>query len=210
MKVTLRHLEWLQVETDSNCSFGYNQDWYGTEWQRLAGCGPTTATQLINYISCRDGYIEPSELKEKNQIIESMEQVFPYVRPRRGGGLYKTRWMKDGLDKYIQERSWPYETKMLRVYPFLVMRPNIKEVANFILEGLLLDCPIAFLNRHKGQEEGLDTWHWVPIVALEQCGDNYIASVYDAEQIRYFSVNSWLRDTVLGGGFVYLKRRKGN
>lgn len=204
MKLTLRHLEWLQVETENNCSLGYNQEWYGTDWQRIAGCGPTTATQIVNYLACRDGLIEPSEINNKAAVVETMEKVFPYVKPRRGGGLYKTRWMKDGLEKFIKDRNLEYEVKMLRIYPFLVMRPTVKKVAQFVLEGLLSDCPIAFLNRHKGQEEGLDTWHWVPIVALEQQGDEYIASVYDAEHTRYFSLNAWLKDTVLGGGFVYL------
>lgn len=207
MKLTLRHLEWLQVKTENEkISLGYNQEWFGTDWQRLAGCGPTTATQIINYISCRDGYVEALQLRNKHCVMQTMEQVFPYVKPRRAG-LYKTRWMKEGLEKYVQDRNWNYEVKMLRIYPFAIMRPSEKDVAKFILDGILSDCPIAFLNRHKGHEEGLDTWHWVPIIAIEERDGKYFAFVYDDEQMKEFSINDWLKDSVLGGGFVYLENK---
>lgn len=208
MKLTLRHLDWLQVQTSERCSMGYNQEWYGTDWQRLAGCGPTTATQVLNYIMFRDGRLAPSQFKQQATALLAMERVFSYVRPRRGGGLYKTRWMKEGLDAIFADEDLPYEAKMLRIYPFKMLRPKIEEVVGFILNAIVEDCPIAFLNRHKGQESGLDTWHWVPIVALERQDDEFIASVYDAEQIRKFSVNRWLNDTVFGGGFVYVTDRK--
>ena len=30
---------------------GHDQEWYGTPWQRLAGCGPTTACNLFRYLA---------------------------------------------------------------------------------------------------------------------------------------------------------------
>ena len=30
--------------------FGCDQQWYGTEWQRRAGCGPTVAATLFYYL----------------------------------------------------------------------------------------------------------------------------------------------------------------
>ena len=30
---------------------GHDQEWFGTPWQRLAGCGPTTACNLFRYLA---------------------------------------------------------------------------------------------------------------------------------------------------------------
>ena len=53
----LEHPEWLQVKKDGNFSYGYDQEWYTDAWKRLAGCGPTTATQVISYALFRDGHL---------------------------------------------------------------------------------------------------------------------------------------------------------
>lgn len=87
--LTLKHLEWLQVKKDGRFSYGYNQEWYCDDWQRLSGCGPTTATQVISYVQFRDGLLDSAASADGEAALERMEEVFQYVRPRFGGGLYK-------------------------------------------------------------------------------------------------------------------------
>ena len=207
MPATIRiaHPEWLELDDQGRHIFGYNQEWYTTEWQRLAGCGPTTATQIINYISFRDGLLDPAEFHTVKAVLETMDIVWPYVQPRRGGGLFKTRWQFEGLQKWVKEKKWPYKVYMQRVMPFSCMRPSLEEIRNFMEITLEADAPIAFLNRHNGGEKGLQTWHWTPIVGMEDIGDDIIGTVYDDELVKEFSMGRWLKSTVFGGGLVCIR-----
>lgn len=205
--LTITHPEWLQVKKDGRFSYGYNQEWYHDDWQRLAGCGPTTATQLISYVQFRDGLLDAADSVDGEAALKRMEDVFEYVRPRFGGGLYKTQWLEEGLNAYIKDHTLPYTVKMMGIYPFAVCRPPLQQVVKFIKQGLASDSPVAFLNRHRGREKELSTWHWVPIVKLMENNDDIRCVVYDEEIERTFSLQKWLKDTMLGGGFAYVVRK---
>lgn len=85
----IEHPEWLQVKKDGNFSYGYDQEWYEDAWKRLAGCGPTTATQVISYVLFRDGHLPLETVADGDQALVRMNQVWEYVRPRYGGGSIK-------------------------------------------------------------------------------------------------------------------------
>lgn len=204
--LSIRHPEWLQVLKDGRHSFGYNQEWYHDEWQRVSGCGPTTATQVISYVEFRDGYLNTADSSDGEAALKRMETLWHYVRPRIGGGLYKTHWLENGLTDYIKEQNMPYEVKMISIYPFSMCRPSLQQVKEFIRRGLSEDSPVAFLNRHRGHEEALSTWHWVPIIKIADTADDVLCTVYDEEEERTFSLAKWLRDTMLGGGFAYVHK----
>ncbi len=205
--IELQHPEWLQVKWEGNLSLGYNQEWYTDEWQRLAGCGPTTATQLMSYISFRDGLLDASEFSNGEKALERMNLIWDYVKPRFGGGLYKTHWFQRGLQAYFDERNLSYEAQMLNIFPFAVNRPKVDVAADFIARGLSQDSPVGFLNRHRGKEEGLSTWHWVPIIGLRDVGSDVRCFVYDEGIERQFSLKKWLKETILGGGLVYVDKK---
>ena len=141
--LSIRHPEWLQVLKDGRHSFGYNQEWYHDEWQRVSGCGPTTATQVISYVEFRDGYLNTADSSDGEAALKRMETLWHYVRPRIGGGLYKTHWLEDGLTDYIKEQNMPYEVKMISIYPFSMCRPSLQQVKEFIRRGLSEDSPVA-------------------------------------------------------------------
>ncbi len=206
MKVAIQHPEWLQPLCEGRISYGYNQEWFDEAWKRLAGCGPTTATQLLVYADMRSGRESVEALAVMEQALHAMERVWPYVTPRPGGGLYKTTWFKSGVEHYLEDHDLPETVEMLRVFPFFASRPSLEVTASFIKEGLLSDSPVAFLNRHRGGEPGLETWHWVPMVALEKVDDDYIGTVYDEEIEKQFSLKNWLTRSTLGGGFLYLSQ----
>ena len=202
----LQYVERMQQIRENTIIYGYNQEWYGTEFKRLAGCGPTTATFLAQYVLCRDGYIGEADLHSKEAVLRAMNAVWHHVTPGRGG-LYKTKWFLDGLQAYLDEQADScYETKMLRIYPFHLKSVAPETAASFLTEALQQDSPIAFLNRHNGGEEGLSTWHWVPIIGMVSDGDDYRVTCYDEEEERHFSLRNWLKNTSLGGGFVYVSR----
>ena len=56
--VSIKHPEWLYIDVDGKTSYGYDQEWFTDEWQRLSGCGPTSASQVLGYSLFRDGLLD--------------------------------------------------------------------------------------------------------------------------------------------------------
>ena len=205
--VTIRRPDWLEINWKGRHSYGYNQEWYTDEWQRIAGCGPTTATQVMSYVAFRDGLLDANRASDGNEALERMRHMWTYVTPRIGGGLYKTGWFEKGLNDFATEKGFSYRAKTLNVSPFGgKARPTTDEAAAFIRTGIEGDSPVGFLNRHRGKEAELSTWHWVPIVGIRCNAEDVKCRVLDEEIEREFSLANWLRDTALGGGFVYLEK----
>lgn len=198
----LREPQRLTLSMNGTVCYGYTQDWYTDSWQARAGCGPTTATSLLAYHLVRDGYWET--LTTRAAVLRRMQEIWEYVTPSHGG-LFKTRWLVQGLRRYLTERHLPYRVESLSVSPLPPHRPAPAAAAAFIAESLAADSPVAFLNRHRGAEP-IDTWHWVPIVALDTERAPALAEIYDETIRKYFAPENWVRDTLLGGGFVSLRK----
>lgn len=206
-KVTIARPEWLDIFFDGKISHGYDQEWYQDEWQRLAGCGPTTATTLLSYVGIRDGRIDKTTISDKEDALERMNEVWNYVKPRFGGGVYKTQWMESGLRRYVEDYHLDYDVHMLNVSPFAPCRPGEEDAATFIRKAMKEDVPVAFLNRHKGHELALWTWHWVPIIGIFETEREVRCQILDEGERRDFSLTNWLKDTILGGGFAYISKK---
>ena len=201
---SLQKRDQLDFEVNGRIWYGYSQDWYQDEWHRRAGCGPTTATYLAAYCLHRDGIWK--DLDTTSAVLAQMNRIWDYVTPRQGG-LYKTRWLRDGLEMFFREAGMQnYHARMLTVSVVPRFRPSSEEVLNFIKAGLDCDSPVAFLNRHRGNQETIDSWHWVPIVRLDTDRSPAIADVYDEGIKKSFVPAEWAKETMLGGGFVYLQK----
>ncbi len=207
MKAAILHPEWLDVQTLNGVVKGYNQEWYGTEWQRISGCGPTTATTIVNYLFFRENLMQVEDYQSEETILPMMDRIWQYVQPRRGGGLFKARWFEEGLTAFFEENNYPYKAELLSIGIFSKGKSRADEVAQFVMEGLRDDVPVAFLNRHRGDELGLETWHWVPIIAMEEREGIYWGTVLDDGKSREFSLQSWLDTTMFGGGFVRVHKK---
>ena len=205
--VSVKHPEWLDIDVNGTISHGYDQEWFDDEWQRLSGCGPTSATQVLSYSEFRDGLLDVSTTANHTLALERMNVVWNYVKPRFGGGVYKTQWMERGLSRLFDDKNLPYEVHMLNVSPFSASRVEVEAAAQFIHDALSQDVPVAFLNRHKGKEPALYTWHWVPIYKMFMDGDDIRCGIFDEGEIRDFSLVHWLQDSILGGGFCYITKK---
>ena len=97
---SLQKPDQLDFKINGRIWYGYSQDWYQDEWRRRAGCGPTTATYLAAYCLYRDGIWK--DLHTTNAVLTQMNRIWDYVTPRQGG-LFKTRWLRDGLEMFFQE-----------------------------------------------------------------------------------------------------------
>ena len=112
-----------------------------------------------------------------------------------------------GLTRLLEDKGLSYDVHMLNVSPFCASRVEVEAAAQFIHDALAQDVPVAFLNRHKGKEKALYTWHWVPIHKIFMDGDDIRCGIFDEGEIRDFSLANWMKDTILGGGFCYISRK---
>lgn len=63
------------------------------------------------------------------------------VRNSRMHGLYKTRWLKEGLEAYMKERGLKGTPEAMPIPPIHMLAPSFEKLKNFIAEGLASDCP---------------------------------------------------------------------
>ena len=186
---------------------GGDQAWYRDDWQRRAGCGPTTAALCLSYLG-RTSPILQALAPQLPQTVETflsyMEEVWQFVTPTQRG-LDSLERFGVGCQAFAQSRGCPLSWSSLAV-PGLTEdhRPTQAQCAAFLKHSLERDTPVGFLNFSNGAVEELDSWHWVPLIWLEEMGDTLTCGILDAGREFSIDLSLWLRTTRLGGGFVTL------
>lgn len=202
----VRHPEWLQLELENKTTYGYNQSWYPTSFKRTRGCGPTTAAMLLSYLNRREGQPLPYQCDDIPSIVRVLEDVWGFITPGWLLGLNSTGKFCKGAEALLRRYGVKWRCHRLSVAAVKARRASLASVVSFVEAGLASDCPVAFLNLHRGRETALDSWHWMVLVSLvfDQGGNRYLATCYDCGRRITFDLGRWLETTRLGGGFVYL------
>ncbi|MDR2296299.1 MAG: hypothetical protein LBD95_05820 [Clostridiales Family XIII bacterium] len=207
MRVALSNLEYFDLRDAENGETvkGGDQDWYASWWRRMAGCGPTTATNVILYLrNARAGAAEAGGegVRDKREFIRLMDRVWRYVTPGRGG-VNTTMKLRQGVAGYAGDEGLRLRTEALDIDDSRNARPPLAQVAAFIRVGLERDLPVAFLNLHNGVELQLEKWHWVTITAMD-CGDDGAVrlEILDNCSLLHVNLGRWLASAERGGGFV--------
>jgi hypothetical protein len=186
---------------------GCNQVWYKTKWQRLSGCGPTTATHLFYYLSHTPAIESERVSMSKENWIGLMEEMWTVVTPSLRG-VHKTEMFYNPLLAYMKSKGLNAEYHVCDLPKDKSHRPGLSMLLSFLEEALSNNAPIAFLNLCNGEEKNLDRWHWVTIISLEYLEDHSIfVNILDAGQIKKINLALWYNTTTLGGGFVYFTIR---
>lgn len=216
MKTALIHPEYLQLNgPDGEAVWGCSQDWYPRNWQRRAGCGPTTATNLLIYHQ-RAGRIQlRDQLETTGEALDVMQQLWHHVKPTLRG-VHTPGIFQFGLKRLLQEMARELDEAQIQLEPVSLLiprqkrlRPSLAQVTAFIAEGLAQDSPVAFLNLHNGSLKKLDRWHWVTLTGLEPGPNRVEADVCDNTNRFAIDLQAWYETTLLGGGFVYLRTKPG-
>ncbi|GBG55625.1 hypothetical protein SPFL3102_03150 [Sporomusaceae bacterium FL31] len=202
----IKHPEWLRIEADNRTMFGYSQEWYRTSFQRTRGCGPTAAAMLLLYLNKREAEPLPYKNHSISAITQVLENVWDFVTPNWLLGLNSTNKFCQGVTKLVEHYGLGWKYRRLSIPVFNFRRPTLSQVVSFLEAGVDSDCPIAFLNLHKGKVTTMETWHWTVLVALTyDAGDNrYLATAYDGGRSITFDLGLWLESSKIGGGFVYI------
>ncbi len=195
----LKNLSHIEINIENNLYYGFDQDWHTGYFHKMAGCGPTTATMLLNYLRLRDSLNIPINHNNLDELKKSLNNVFNYVTPG-AHGVNKTSMFVDGINKFILEHKLNYKCEELVINKGFDKRPNLDEAIDFIKKGIDCDCPIAFLSLSKGDIKVIDSWHWMTIVSIV----DKIVTFYDNGKKESFDIEVWLKTSKLGGGFVYL------
>lgn len=185
--------------------YGYHQECYSTEWQRLSGCGPAAATNIIAYLSqTRITLVVGHSFSNKQNCLPAMEEVWEYVTPTTAG-IPTTKMFYDDVISYALAKGLNIEYYCCDIPEDKANRPKLDKIIKFINESLLKNAPIAFLNLCNGQVKNIEPWHWVTIISLEYEDDetSVFVSVLDEGQIKRIDLKLWYNTTTLGGGFVY-------
>ncbi len=208
----IKHPEWLQIKKDSPILYGYNQEWYKTSFQRTRGCGPTAAAMLLMYLNQREAEPLPYKNQDIAGIGDVLENVWNFITPGWLLGLNSTGKFCKGMGKLLEYYGLNWQCHKLSVAAFNPQRPSLLQVVKFLEAGIAVDCPIAFLNLHKGKVTTLESWHWITLVSLtyDSSQDCYMATCYDGGYSITFDLGLWLATTRMGGGFVYLTTEMSN
>ena len=210
VEVSIKNMKLFEVidEASAETFYGGWQEWYGVWWKRLAGCGPTTVTNIISYMNragLADGGAAPLR---KSEFVALMDDVWHYVTPSVRG-IPSAAALTKGAAGYIAARKLALITEELDIPKNRLLRPGLTKLSEFIAQSLENDIPVAFLSLDNGEEKLLDTWHWVTLLALryEEDGSAAFADVADEGKLLHVDLRKWYDTTGLGGGFVRFVRR---
>jgi len=199
-KLTIKFPEHFEIQLDQSVHYGFNQEWYTTPWQRLSGCGPTTASSLLHY------WLLPIEKSPtKSEALHWMESLWSYVTPGIGG-VYKIETFRHGVERYLSEHAIPHQVHCFKVAKQPTYRKDFNELIAFLSNAFNQNSPVAFLNLHNGNETTWDDWHWTLAVGLviDESAQEFKLELLDDGKILQGNLKTWYESTKHGGGFVTL------
>lgn len=194
-------------ESTKDIYFGCDQNWFPSEWQRRAGCGPSVASNIFRYLTLSGLALNAKERhNSKAEFIALMEEMWQYITPTLLG-VNKTSLFYKGFLSYSKIHGINVAYSCFNVPKRKTARKKQADLLNFLEEAISHDTPVAFLNLHHGEEKNLDSWHWVTIISIEYTEDRQtvLANILDGGSAWKIDLSLWYRTTRLGGGFVYFK-----
>ena len=192
--------EYLHIyDKDDTFAYGLDQEWFPMLWQRRAGCGPTTASNLMLYFQQK----QTPRKAQKAEAVLLMQELWSLVTPGIMGVHLLNQFTK-GVEVFLPKLPLALTEQTLKIARAKEKRPSLAQVVEFLVASFEADSPVAFLNLSKGSLKNLDEWHWVTLVAIEQeeQGKPVYATVYDASLTWKIDLGLWLETTTRGGGFV--------
>ncbi|SHO44784.1 hypothetical protein [Anaerocolumna xylanovorans] len=207
MFVSVKNPELLTITSkiENTAYFGGNQEWYEKNWNKQAGCGATCASNISAYLAASGKDLKnlyPYAAMEKADFTKQMEDMILYVTPG-AMGVNHVKKFTDGFDRFLKERNASLTAKVLVTDKVPKPERKLSELMDFVREGLLSDCPLAFLNLSKGEEKRIQGWHWITITEAEITDDRVKAVASDEGKKIEFDLGLWFLTTRKHGGLIY-------
>ncbi|MCX7773006.1 MAG: hypothetical protein N2376_07840 [Clostridia bacterium] len=210
MKQILSQTELLNILSDEGeATVGGSQNWYPIKWQRISGCGPTAASNLMWYMIRSQPELQSlshSEQNDRNSFVALMSEIFTFITPGMGGVNTSTIFTEGAL-KYAAAHGVALKPHVMEIRKRPFKRPSSDEVSAFIHSALQANKPVAFLNLSNGKLTNLESWHWVTIIALETVENTGAMTALITDQGLTFEIDltKWLKTSILGGALVWFE-----
>ncbi len=211
MTVSILQPELLHIfdEDAEKTYWGGFQEWYAIDWHRMAGCGPTAASNLMAYLAHTRPALKAlygyDSMSLKN-FTRHMDDLYQFVTPG-GMGLNKTEMFTGGVERFAQSRGLTLKAHVFDVEGNLFRnRPPVTALAAFVKAGLTADCPIAFLNLSKGRVKNIQGWHWITLTKAEMDEHTLMVCASDEGHEICFDLKMWYLSTRMRGGLVYFTK----
>ena len=178
--------------------YGGDQDWYKTYFKRLAGCGPTTASNIVMYEEKKLGVKDDFS---KEEFIKLMNDLWNYITPGMMG-VNKARTYIDGFSKYNDR----YKLGLINYKNLHIGKyDNLDKdyIFEFLKEAIEKDHPVAFLNLDSGKEKNLESWHWATIIGISNENNNLKVVICDNTTVKDIDLGLWLSTTSSEADFIY-------
>jgi hypothetical protein len=207
MVISIKNPQHFNI-TDSSgrTTYGGDQEWYIKNWHQRAGCGPTSATNLIAYLALTNSnkrFLYDYKTVDKQNFSYQMETLFNYVTPG-AMGVNHIEMFINGMKTYSEDREIPIQVHSFSVDKKTLKSRNRTDLIDFIKKGLSNDCPLAFLALSRGKESRMQNWHWITITSVDIMDDAIIATASDEGRIRHFDLQLWYETTKMHGGLIYI------
>lgn len=209
----LRYPDYFTItDSDGTIYRGGDQLWYADYWQRRAGCGPVAAAVLLSYLASTRwelAKLAPAHPRTMEGFLPFLEEVWQYVTPG-SRGLDKPESFLIGCRSFALSKGTRLNGDILSL-PHRTggeKRPSLAWCREFILSALDDNCPLAFLNFSSGEAEGLDDWHWVPVIAAAEENDRLYLLLLDEGKEKAIDFNLWWSTSLEGGALVSLTPEK--
>ena len=200
-KYLIKKLDLLMIEKKGKIFYGASQDWYPKFIQRRAGCGPTTATNLLIYLAKSDEYFSnlfPDDINYQT-VLNKMNEIWYYITPGKRG-VNSIEIFESGIYQYAREHGVNLNVHFLKIKENNKVSEDTLET--FLYEQITKNRPVAFLNLSAGMVTNLSNWHWVLVVGLEKEDNKLFAYLYDEGEAKKINLSLWLKSMTNDGGFI--------
>lgn len=214
MKVlALHHTDFIPLAENvtSSCAYGGRQAWFTEKSQRLRGCGPVAAANILCYLARSEEKYRPlysDGTLTQAHFFTLMTEMYTALAPRLVGGVFTRRRFVQGVTRWAKSRGVPLTAR--------VSGPRThsrQEAMAMIRQGLERDRPVAALNlklRYTVPPGGSNFgWHWVTITGLETGPDGRMRIVVSSwgRMVSLDWDGYWqaCRKALLPGGFVWFE-----
>lgn len=154
-------------------AYGGNQEWFRGEFQRRAGCGSVTGSNIAAIYAQESPEMKSLYLAqtfEYDEYLKQMEMMYRYMKPGFMGYPLVGRFAKDFI-KYADDCGIALNARQL------FLPKEREESVDFIIEGIDHQNPVAFLIlRHPAQELREENWHWVTITGYNDRKEQFVWS----------------------------------
>ncbi len=191
-------LDFIKIYDGHSETIGANQYWFNQKFAALSGCGPTTASEILAYLTQRypeatQGlYPHGNERFDRRTFVQFMQEVREYVKPTMMG-LTDIDFYTDQTIRFAGSRDVQLEAR--QIDPELDASDALNSVAETIDGGL----PLAMLILTNPNPDIREyTWHWMTIIGYDKSNGTVTIATHGKTHVLNF-LNAWVNSA-----YVYI------